>query len=242
MTPPRCSVKSKSRTKKYTCLTKKDITSILKQGNIPVKPDTKKDIMYSILVSELKGTSKMSKENNWWKLLPTIVDKKLSFSMKYLLYKAKNGKNLKRWLSSEEIEKVIYQNMTETPDHFYGCFSADHFKHTSLNTLNIRPNTGIVFNTSKASEKGKHWIAIYFDEDLTLHYFDPLGNQPSGDILKFIKNTHSKTKINKTRYQYIDGTCGDFCCVYLIDKINKTTPNLNESNVNNSVRTKMMYI
>jgi hypothetical protein len=234
-----CSNKSKSRTKKYTCLTKKDLANILKTANVktPFKNNTKKDVLYSILTNELKDKTK---ESDWWKKLPTSVDKKIAFSMKYLLYKVKNGKNLKKWLSSEEITKIIYQNIKMSHDHFYGCFSADYFKKT---ILNIRPNTGLIFNTSKSSEKGKHWVAVYFDEDETLNYFDPLGNPPSGDILQFIKRIPSKKVIiNKTKYQYIDGTCGDFCCVYLIDKINSCTSNLDEKSVNISVRTKMMHI
>lgn len=234
-----CSKKSKSKTKNYTCLTKKELASLcedIKDSDNNLSCNSKKSELYK-QIAYIIGI----KEDTWWK--NTKV--KDTDSIKYLLHRPKNGKNLKRWLSSEELKRIVYQNI-KNHKTFLGCFPCDYFEKDDTNLLN--KGSSIIFNTSKKNEKGKHWVALHYDFNHCIHYFDPLGKSPNIFIMRFIKKIKNVKNIyiNKAVYQEKDGTCGDFCVFFIIimDKFNTKAKldTIPENKINKIVRTEYMYI
>lgn len=97
---------------------------------------------------------------------------------------------------------------------FGGVFSSDDLpekkgKHKSF-----------IINLDKKNQPGSHWISIYFEKDLCMH-FCSFGSKPEGDILDFIQRNSRAMHWNKIRYQsFFTTTCGLFC-LYFIYKMNR---------------------
>ena len=78
-----------------------------------------------------------------------------------------------------------------------------------------RRNFSVIFNLSKHTEKGTHFIAIFGDNKRLL-YFDPLGNKCNNiDILTFIKK-HRRFRKVLTKFKQIQSDASIFCGFYCL--------------------------
>lgn len=243
----KCSSKSKSMTKEKTCMTKDEIISLLKEITKTNPGFTcsslnkyKKEVLIDLL---RKNTQTLgTEEHNLWKYIQNNQD--LFFKMFYTLYKPQRKKTTKTWLDSSDIDRIVYQNIHDQGS-FIGTFSCDHFSKDR--GFKMKRGSGMILNTTGASEKGEHWVSLYLDKKMVLYYFDPVGDLPNKCITNFIDKKIKPIKkiYNHTEFQKKDGTCGDFCIIFITnminygnyDKIKKNT----EDSLNKFVRCSLMY-
>lgn len=213
----KCSKKSKSKTKKISCLTKKEIIDLL---NLDPNLKIKKKILMNIL-------SGIDEE--------LIVPEKMAL----LYYKAELPKQEQGWLSDTHIKKLILQNIKD-PSAFGGVFYIDHFYKKPKLLEGLKDGTGLIFNTSKKGFPGKHWVSVYIDKAY-IYYFDPLGAAPGKSFLNnFLKKIGKPLIVNDERIQKDDGYCGDISSYQLINKINKKITKVTQEKAVNFTRIKNM--
>lgn len=234
-----CSTQSKSRSRYYTCLDKKDLLEIAEAYNQDSKRKTKKQL-YMILQNKFKKT-----EDKWW--MYKKIPEKIRMKLKYIIYKpeAPSGGD-KGWLSSKHINSLVLQNTTKSNNFvYYGVFSSDFFiskpHHINLikNILRKGENIGLVFNTTPEKHPGEHWVSVYISNDNT-YFFDPTGDTPNENIKSFLYN-FKNVVINKTKYQRKDGTCGLYAVEYLTLKSQKKPIVLKGDDIINKKRKKYFF-
>jgi hypothetical protein len=120
---------------------------------------------------------------------------------------------------------------------YLGTLPADvHPKFSLKKLLKTEPKLrlGVIFNIDPSSKPGRHWVALFIDPSKpSIEYYDPTGQPPQGDNLKYLrklKQENDTLKENK-RYQFkvnlkenqdemikIDGKQyrDDLCAVYAI--------------------------
>ena len=147
-------------------------------------------------------------------------------------------KNLNEWLSTIEINNVLYTYEKKYKDFkFYGAVPSDcpteiYCKLSNLNINNLQNKNknkiGIVYNLDTHEKKGSHWVAVMIDiENKSIFYFDANGIKPNKYIKKFIDELLKKiNKSNQNKYKYIfnkkevqkkDGQCGMFSICFIIN-------------------------
>lgn len=134
------------------------------------------------------------------------------------------------WLSNFDIEEVMdyYQKRFKT-FVFLGALSIDFqetteiYRNFSINNI-PKDKIGIIFNTAKSTENGKHWISVFISKtEKTICVFDSNGNKPQYQLVNFInkinKNKDYVIFVNKKIKQITDGTCGLFAINFILERI-----------------------
>jgi hypothetical protein len=77
-----------------------------------------------------------------------------------------------------------------------------------------------IINTHKISQKGEHWLAVYYDENGNCEFFDSFGQSPKFyNFEKFLIKTSRKWSFNTTRLQsFLSMTCGYYCLYFILMK------------------------
>jgi hypothetical protein len=76
---------------------------------------------------------------------------------------------------------------------------------------------GLVINTDKEGQPGKHWQALWATSTNQVEFFDSFGDAPRGPIEEFLSD--KKVIKNKTKVQAnYEISCGPFVIYYLIQK------------------------
>ena len=110
----------------------------------------------------------------------------------------------------------IYDKLKKYP-HFAGVFARDQLP------ASITLPMGLIANTDPLGMPGKHWVAIYIDEDGFGEYFDSFGFPPlyrefEDFLLKFCPNGFVH---NRNILQCLTCiTCGQYSTAYLIARFN----------------------
>lgn len=248
----KCSVKSLSRNKQETCMTKEDILNFLGEAfskdfdQETLKKLSRKPKSELLKILRENTNTGPKEEHKLWSFI-NDTSSGLFFKMFYILYKPIAKNSLKTWLNNIDIDRIVYQNIKEEKmwKNFVGTFSCDTF--ISDKKFKMKPDTGIILNTSRMSQKGQHWVGIYLDNNDTLYYFDPLGELPNKCLYSFIKKkiNPSKININSIEFQKKDGTCGDFCITFMINMINRGDydyiSSVSEEKINKIVRNSKMH-
>lgn len=223
MIEPKCSIIARSKTKDYTCLSKKQLVIILKSYNkeygtdYKISNSTKREI-YEVLKQILKKD-----DTEWWKF--SFIPDDINLYLKVLAFKPKKPKNKWGWISQSSINNIMYQyeeyfNKNKIKFKYFGTLSADYFKLYPEQIKYIYNNSipiGIIFNTDISSGKGEHWVSIYITKN-EVFYFDSNGNNPNKYIKDFIKRLKKKVYINTIEYQKRDGVCGIYAIEYILMK------------------------
>ena len=91
---------------------------------------------------------------------------------------------------------------------FQGVYSSD--------TLPSYPRL-LISNTDPSNKPGRHWIAIYVDENGRGEYFDSFGRPPDKHFELYM-NRHCRNWIfNRVQLQSIASSfCGFYCCMYCL--------------------------
>ena len=80
----------------------------------------------------------------------------------------------------------------------------------------LTANKCYICNTDISSKPGKHWIAIYIENNKG-EYFDSYGLPPLKEFELFLSNNTSKWEFNDKQLQSFDSSvCGEYCVVYLM--------------------------
>jgi hypothetical protein len=110
-----------------------------------------------------------------------------------------NTRDIDKFLRADPICRKVFQ----------GVFSVD--------TLPPNPRL-LVCNTDPSTLPGKHWIAIYVDENGRGEYFDSFGRPPNEHFARYM-NKHCKLRwsFNSRQLQsIISSFCGYYCCFYCV--------------------------
>ena len=141
------------------------------------------------------------------------------------------------WLSTIDINQVLYQYEEKYPGFkFLGAVPMDFmdldylpFKDLKLEQLESEGinKFGIIFNTDKSYQKGKHWISLYCDlENAQIYFSDSMGVRPPTEVNDFIKlieqyfkskgKSNIDIKYNKTRHQKGNSECGVYSINFIL--------------------------
>ena len=89
---------------------------------------------------------------------------------------AQQAKRLKEGLSGEELTRFCKRYL---PESFLSVFSLDNIEYDRIqDRLTQGQATSCIVNTTKASEKGEHWIGVHFTAEGECEYFDSYGLPP----------------------------------------------------------------
>ncbi len=141
------------------------------------------------------------------------------------------------WLSTIDINQVLYQYEEKYPEFkFLGAVPIDFmdldylgFNKLNLNELeknNIK-KIGVIFNTDKSFQSGKHWISLFCDLENGLVYFsDSMGIKPPKEVDNFMKLLEKYlkqkklnnvvVKYNKTQHQKGNSECGVYSINFIL--------------------------
>jgi hypothetical protein len=177
--------------------------------------------------------------------------------------------NLNEWLSNEDIDNILYQYEKAYNDYKHMKTASIDFnsKYNDVCLNNLLCDFDImtyvrqkltkisfVLNTSKRSEPGQHWIAIFININKgTFNFYDSLGKRapPEVDALYNnikvqVNNDNIKMKYieNNQVHQYKNGQCGMFCLNFVINmlvsnkfhKFHKTKKNKGYDNIMKNMR------
>jgi hypothetical protein len=142
------------------------------------------------------------------------------------------------WLSTIDINKVLYQYEEKYPDFkFLGAvpidfMELDYLPFQKLNFDELKNNNinkfGVIFNTDKSTGRGKHWISLFCDLNKSQIYFsDSIGLRPSKEVNQFMKliekylinknkNIEPDIKYNKTQHQKGNSECGVYSINFIL--------------------------
>lgn len=143
----------------------------------------------------------------------------------------------RQWLSTVDINKVMYQYQHHYPDYYFmGAVPIDfddlpYLNIKSLNFGNLqnrgKVRIGIIFNLDEHYKSGSHWVAMYVDLNRNeIYYFDSYGTMPNKRIIRLIRRVrnyltqrHKKKPtiyVNIIRHQYKNSECGVYCINFIL--------------------------
>lgn len=115
---------------------------------------------------------------------------------------------------------------------FLGCISADEVSKI-LPYISRRGRHCFIINTDPSHKDGEHWQAVYADArpsgSNSIEFYDSYGDEPSKKLMADLNRINIKlravkpiqVKINRIRHQNDKSSnCGEFCCKFLIDRLN----------------------
>jgi hypothetical protein len=154
------------------------------------------------------------------------------------------------WLTTTDIENVIFQYEKAVPDFkFLGVVPIDFDYEYSMGKcivdeicrINIKKlkskkinRIGIIFNLDAHDEPGSHWVALYSDFNKgEVYYYDSYGIFPPEEVkilmermsiqgLK-IKGEPFKLYYNDIRHQYKNSECGVYSMHFITEFLNGKT-------------------
>lgn len=94
---------------------------------------------------------------------------------------------------------------------FIGVFPCDKLP------VRVEYPCALVANTDESDEKGEHWVAYFFDSNLSADYFDSYGNPPYNNyLLKFLTDNCKQYNCNNIQLQgFGSEVCGQYCISFL---------------------------
>ena len=141
------------------------------------------------------------------------------------------------WLSTIDINQVLYQYEEKYPDFkFLGAvpmdfMDLDYLPFKTLNLSDLKNDNinriGVIFNTDKSYQKGKHWISLFCDlNNAQIYFSDSVGTRPPKEVNEFMKKLEdyikSKKKsnvdirYNKTQHQKGNSECGVYSINFIL--------------------------
>lgn len=111
----------------------------------------------------------------------------------------------------------VMEKAPKSRNKFCGVYASD----TLPSVIEHFP-CGLIVNTDPQSQKGSHWLAMYFPSEDRGEFFDSYGNSPDFYREKFeiFLNNHSRVwSYNRRCLQSFDSsTCGQFCLYFIINR------------------------
>lgn len=127
----------------------------------------------------------------------------------------------------------IYKNIFSNKSKYnkMSCFYHFTNKCTVSNENKNINCIATIYNTSKRSEPGQHWIATFVkrmnDGEIKMYFFDSVGYKPPPEIKQFFKllqnnlfyNNKIDKRYNNVRHQYKNSECGVYCIHFIENMI-----------------------
>ena len=151
------------------------------------------------------------------------------------------------WLSTIDINKVLSQYEEKYPGFkFLGAvpmdfMELDYLPFKTLDFDDLKKDNiikfGIIFNTDKSWQSGKHWISLYCDlEKRQIYFSDSIGIRPPKEVVNFIEliekyikknindnsdkiggnNNDIDIRYNKTEHQKGNSECGVYSINFIL--------------------------
>jgi hypothetical protein len=237
--------KPSKRKNKISCYSKKALVKMTKAWN-----ETYNDRLHDGLDSDQLWTNLNNKLSQYcnselcWKNLDFIknineneIKKAFRPEMPKEWYSNPNA-----WLSTLDIDAVLYQYMEKHPEfEFLGTHPMDFAAKNSDGTCSVsdvcsfnlkdfinnnKTKIGLVLNLDKSHQSGSHWVCMFIDINLNkIYYWDSYGMEPEREVYNFsnkIKKQGQKIGkqfkflINTYRHQYENSECGVYCLWFII--------------------------
>ena len=112
-------------------------------------------------------------------------------------------------LSNRQIIAFLKNHPLSNPV-FLACVPSD-----SIPVSDIYPHA-IVVNTGSSKSKGIHWTAFLVKSPLHVEYFDPLGDEPEGNLKDFYESFAFRKRLTEPLQSIFTGCCGQFCLYFLL--------------------------
>ena len=116
---------------------------------------------------------------------------------------------------SAEIYRILSRDPF-TMKYFIGVYPSD--KIPNFHTSESR---ALVINTDKSSEPGRHWIAVFIENNQHVEFFDSFGLPPEAygsDITTFVRR-YPQVSCNKIPFQSLtSNVCGPYCIYFLVKR------------------------
>ena len=129
--------------------------------------------------------------------LKSKVVKSLDDDIKYNTFRPNGPKKKFEWLSTTDINKVMFQYEFKYPEFkFLGAMPSDfdelpQYQTTDLNFEELEKTTykiGAVINLDTHNMSGSHWVALFINlRENKIYYFDSFGIKPQRRINNFIR-------------------------------------------------------
>lgn len=99
---------------------------------------------------------------------------------------------------------------------FIGIFASNQLNHT----VRKKP-TAMIVNTDPTTRPGQHWVAMYFDTNGTVDYFDSYGlTLYVPEFIKFMNRNSIRINYNNVRLQSSESeVCGIYCLYFLYFRV-----------------------
>jgi hypothetical protein len=157
------------------------------------------------------------------------------------------------WLSTIDINQALYQYEDKHNDFkFLGAVPIDfaELDYLPFKTLNFKDlenekykRIGVIFNTDKSTQRGKHWISLFFDlEKAQIYFSDSVGIKPPEPVRQFIqkiekylnsKGLNVDSRYNKTEHQKKNTECGVYSINFILRLLKgKTFEQITEKKIN----------
>lgn len=130
------------------------------------------------------------------------------------------------WLSNFDIQNILKQFESIIPSFkFYdavGCDYYDVYPREFPSDVTRYAHVAWVFNTDRIHQSGKHWVAVYVNNNEgTVEYFDSVGKEPNKYIKKFIQKYFGNYSYswNRIQHQKEDNECGIYSVYWILARL-----------------------
>ena len=120
------------------------------------------------------------------------------------------------WLTDTELERAIVScDDSRVVEAFRGVFPKDQLPKT-----HIVPPAFLVVNTDVSNLPGRHWKAIYIDENYKGEVFDSLATPVSNHVGRFMNRNTRQWKVNRTMVQHpLSSQCGAYVLYFVTQRL-----------------------
>jgi hypothetical protein len=156
--------------------------------------------------------------------------------LEYKVFRPEGPQGQFEWLSTIDINKVLFQYEEKYPDFkFLGAVPIDfeNLNYLPFKNLNFQEmetdgtaRFGVIFNTDKSYQSGKHWMSLFCDLVKGQIYFsDSMGTRPPKEVNTFMKkiehyikkkNINVDIRYNKLQHQKSSTECGVYSINFIL--------------------------
>ena len=118
------------------------------------------------------------------------------------------------WLTDAELERAIVScDDVRVVETFRGVYPNDQLP-------NIVPPAFLVVNTDVSNLPGRHWKAIYIDENYKGEVFDSLATPVSNRVARFMNRNTRQWKTNRVMIQHpLSTQCGAYVLYFVTQRL-----------------------
>lgn len=114
-------------------------------------------------------------------------------------------------LSTKQLIDILHQDQ-HARNHFIGVFPRDRLP------IHIPYPSSFIINTHTSKQPGEHWLALYYDKDRNVDFFDSYGHSPKFfNLESYLDKTSTRIKFNSKQLQsFSSKLCGYYCILFIL--------------------------